>query len=120
MNAGHSMHDGDSWVGRPLPRREDDRLTAGGGLFVDDIKFPGMLHVALLRSSHAHARILKVDVGAARRLPGVQAILTGADVQRVSRPLRSLIPIPVDVQAYCLAIDKVRFVGDPVAGFDRG
>ena len=122
MNAGHSIHGGDGWVGRPLPRREDDRLTAGGGLFVDDIKFPGMLHVALLRSPHAHARILKVDVAAARQLPGVQAILTGTDVQRVSRPLRSLIPIPVDVQAYCLAVDKVRFVGDPVvavAALDR-
>jgi CO/xanthine dehydrogenase Mo-binding subunit len=52
----------------------------------------------------------------------VFAILTGADAQKISRPLRSLIPIPVDVQAYCLAVDKVRFAGDPVvavAAIDR-
>jgi 2-furoyl-CoA dehydrogenase large subunit len=121
MSIAHGAH-GDGWVGRPLSRREDDRLTAGAGMFLDDIKFPGMLHVALVRSPHGHARILRVDVEAARRLPGVLAVLTGADAQEVSRPLRSLIPIPVDVQAYCLAIDKVRFVGDPVvavAAVDR-
>jgi 2-furoyl-CoA dehydrogenase large subunit len=117
-----AIHGGESWVGRPLPRREDERLTAGAGVFVDDMKFPGMLHVALVRSPHAHARIVRVDVAAARRLPGVYAVLTGSDVVKISKPLRSLIPIPVDVQAYCLAIEKVRFVGDPVvaiAAVDR-
>jgi 2-furoyl-CoA dehydrogenase large subunit len=122
MSLGHGAYKGEGWVGRPMPRREDDRLTSGAGVFVDDIKFPGMLHVALVRSPHAHARIIGVDVEAAKRLPGVFAILSGADAQKISRPLRSLIPIPVDVQAYCLALDKVRYAGDPVvavAAVDR-
>ncbi len=115
MSAGHPPHDGSRWVGRPLPRREDDRFTTGGGTFVDDLKFPRMLHAAFARSPHAHARIVRVDADAARRLPGVHAVLTGADAERLSRPLRPLIPVPLSVQAYCLATDKVRFVGDPVA-----
>lgn len=113
MSSGHT--DTGRWVGRPLPRREDERLVSGGGTFVDDLVFPRMLHVALVRSPHAHACIRHIDADAARRLPGVHAVLTGVDARRLSRPLRPLIPIPVSVQAYCLATDKVRFVGDPVA-----
>jgi 2-furoyl-CoA dehydrogenase large subunit len=106
---------GTTWVGRSLPRREDDRLTTGAATFVDDIKLPRMLHAAILRSPHAHARILALDAEPARRMPGVLAVLTGEDARRVSRPLPSLIPLPVSVPAYCLAVGKVRYVGEPMA-----
>ena len=106
---------GAPWVGRPLPRREDDRLTTGAGTYVDDIKLPRMLHAAILRSPHAHARIVAVDVEPARRMSGVAAVLTGEDARALSRPLPSIIPLPVSVPVYCLAAGKVRFVGEPVA-----
>ena len=71
--------------------------------------------MALLRSVHAHARILEVDIGEALKMPGVVCGLTGEDAGRMSEPLRSLIPIPVQLDAYCLAYGKVTHVGEPVA-----
>ncbi len=68
------------YVGRPMRRVEDARLVRGAGTFVDDIRLPGMLHVAILRSPHAHARITRIDTSAARALDGVVAVLVGADV----------------------------------------
>ena len=64
-----SERQGDGWIGRPLKRREDHRLLIGAGAFVDDMTPPGCLHVALLRSPHAHARIANLDVEVARRAP---------------------------------------------------
>ena len=55
---------GDGWIGRPLKRREDHRLLTGAGSYVDDLRPPGCVHVALLRSPHAHARIARLDVEA--------------------------------------------------------
>src|SRR4029450_4770764 len=85
MSEGH----GEGWIGRPLKRREDHRLLTGAGAYVDDMTPPGCLHVALLRSPHAHARITRLDVEAARRAPGVRLVATGKDVA-------SLGPMPVD------------------------
>ena len=103
------------WVGRPLPLREAERLVAGRGRFIDDLGLPRMLHAALLRSPHAHARIVRVDPDAALGRPGVHAVLTGARAATLSRPIRPLIPTPAGVRDGCLAADRVRYVGEPVA-----
>src|SRR5215470_12201125 len=88
-----SAHDGDGWVGRPLRRREDAKLLVGAGRFVDDLHADGALHVALLRSPHAHASLRRVDVEPARRAAGVVAVVTGADVRHLGpMPVNRLIP----------------------------
>ena len=103
------------WVGAPLPRKEDARLTTGRGLYLDDIAHPGMLHTAMLRSPHAHARVVAIDATDAARVPGVQAVLTGEDAVAASRPIRPLIPTPVPLSDWCLAVERVRYAGEPVA-----
>src|ERR671926_90114 len=64
------------YFGASVRRREDPALLTGGGQYVDDIKLPGMLHAAFLRSPHAHARIARIDPERARRLPGVAGVFT--------------------------------------------
>jgi len=98
-----------------MRRREDPRFLAGAARYIDDLKLSGALHAAVLRSPHAHARILSVDVSAAAALPGVHAVLTGDDARRLSSPMKPIIPIPIDPQNYCLATDTVRYMGEPVA-----
>ncbi|HJZ00438.1 MAG TPA: molybdopterin cofactor-binding domain-containing protein, partial [Streptosporangiaceae bacterium] len=108
------------YTGASIKRSEDPRILTGAGRYVDDIKLPGMLHAAFVRSPLAHGLVLSVDVSAARALPGVVAVLTGADLEamtvRVPDPLLALFstggPTP---EFSLLATDKVRFVGDPVA-----
>jgi aerobic carbon-monoxide dehydrogenase large subunit len=108
------------YTGASIKRSEDPRILTGAGRYVDDIKLPGMLHAAFVRSPLAHARVLSVDVSAARALPGVAAVLTGADLEAMTVPgpdaLMALMgwagPTP---EFTLLATDKVRFVGDPVA-----
>lgn len=103
-------------------RNEDARLLTGRALFVDDVQLPGMLHVAFVRSEHAHGRIAHVDVTAARARPGVHAVYTAADLGAYLKPGPVLVPpppIPNLVFHGCtqlpLAKDKVRHVGEPVA-----
>ena len=103
------------WVGRPLKRLEDPRFLRGRATYIDDLTFPGMLHVAMLRSPHAHARVVRLDASAAAALPGVAAALTGEDVARVMPPLSPLIPIPNPPRTYPLAVGRVRYVGEPIA-----
>ena len=79
-------------MGAPIKRREDPRLLMGQGCFVDDVALPGLLHAAVLRSPHAHARIRRLDPSAARRLAGVQLVLTAADLGAVGRRTPLLIP----------------------------
>ncbi len=108
------------YTGASIKRSEDPRILTGAGRYVDDIKLPGMLHAAFVRSPLAHARVLSIDVSAARALPGVVAAFTGAELEAmtVSGPdaLMALMgwagPTP---EFTLLATDKVRFVGDPVA-----
>jgi carbon-monoxide dehydrogenase large subunit len=101
-------------VGARVKRREDPRLITGKGTYVDDIELPRMAHMAVVRSEHAHARLVNVDVSAARSMPGVLLVMTAADV-----PIPSMPGVPVDpekVPAHPpLATDKVRHVGDPIA-----
>jgi aerobic carbon-monoxide dehydrogenase large subunit len=108
------------YTGASIKRSEDPRILTGAGRYVDDIKLPGMLHAAFVRSPMAHARVLSVDVSAARALEGVVAAFTGADLEAMTVPgpdaLMALMgwagPTP---EFTLLATDKVRFVGDPVA-----
>ena len=67
------------YVGKPTPRKEDPKLLTGRAGYIGDVVVPGMLHAAVLRSPHAHARIRSIDVSAARALPGVVCVLTGAE-----------------------------------------
>jgi carbon-monoxide dehydrogenase large subunit len=105
------------FVGARVKRREDPSLIRGLGRFVDDVRLPGMLYVAILRSAHAHARINSVDTGAARRHPGVVAVFTGAELrdQIGALPTTADNPTLRIPKHYVLAIDKVCYVGDGVA-----
>ncbi|MFN8544461.1 MAG: xanthine dehydrogenase family protein molybdopterin-binding subunit [Candidatus Binatia bacterium] len=100
------------FVGRAVPRIEDPMLLTGRVEFIDNLHQPGMLHCAILRSPHAHARIVRVDTSAAEKLPGVAAVVTGADAKRWTSPAPT---VPEGWGAHCLAVEKVRFVGEPVA-----
>ena len=109
------------YTGTSVKRSEDPRILTGGGRYTDDIKLPGMLHAAFVRSPLAHGQVLVVDAEAARALPGVAAVYTGADMAAMTLPgqdpLFALMaggsgPAP---EYTLLATDKVRFVGDPVA-----
>jgi CO/xanthine dehydrogenase Mo-binding subunit len=100
------------YVGRGVRRLEDPHLVTGRTVFIDDVVLPGMLHAAILRSPFAHARIRSIDTSEAERLPGVVAIVTGEDARRWSHPGPS---VPEGWATRCLAEEKVRFVGEPVA-----
>ncbi len=109
-------------IGARVRRVEDPRLLSGRGRYVDDVVLPGMLHAAFLRSTVAHGRIQSVDASEARQLPGVVAVYTGDDIQRLTQPVRpgtvSGLGRQPGVQMpefHSLATDKVRFVGDLIA-----
>jgi aerobic carbon-monoxide dehydrogenase large subunit len=99
-------------------RREDPRLITGTGEFVDDLRVPGCLSAAMLRSPHAHAAIRAVDASAARRAPGVVGVFTAADLGAAGAPIPIYAPhpaLPVPCRIRPLAAGRVRFVGEPVA-----
>ncbi|WP_445187949.1 xanthine dehydrogenase family protein molybdopterin-binding subunit [Pseudonocardia sp. Cha107L01] len=106
-----------SWVGASVPRREDPRLLAGRGRFVDDITLPGLLHAQFVRASVAHARITGIDLSEVRATPGVVAAYTADDLDLgditavLDRPPHEFVPTAMPV----LARDKVRYVGEPIA-----
>ena len=97
--------------GRML-RKEDPRFIRGAGQYCDDLQLPGMLHMAILRSPVAHARIVNIDTSAAAAHPKVKAVVTGADL--AEKGLAWMPTLSNDVQAV-LATDKVRFQGQEVA-----
>lgn len=104
------------YFGQPLKRVEDPRLIKGIASYVDDFKFPGMLHAAILRSPYAHAKILGIKTEAAKALPGVAAVFTGADINPACGLLPCASPMP-DQQSpkhTVLASDRVYFVGHAV------
>jgi aerobic carbon-monoxide dehydrogenase large subunit len=105
------------FVGQSVKRREDPRLLAGRGRYADDVTLPGQLHIAFLRSDVAAGRIVRMDTEAARSLPGVRAVLTGAELNPVSGPLwaTTMGPPEYGPQMHPLAQDDVRFAGDPIA-----
>jgi len=106
-------HKKGNWVGKRLARKEDFRLLTGRGSFMDDIRLPNMKYAAILRSPYPHAWIRGIDISEAMEVPGVNGILTGEDVARLSNPFPVGVPVPP--KYYSCAVDKVRFVGEPVA-----
>ena len=106
-----------AYIGSRIRRKEDLRLLRGIGKYVGDIHRPGMVHAAILRSTHAHARLLKIEAGAALKLPGVIGVLTAADMPGVKTiPMRTgVIPGLERSQQAPIATTKVRYVGDPIA-----
>ena len=100
------------YLGKDTARIEDATLLTGRADFGDNVAFPGMLFAAILHSPHAHARIKRIDTSKAEKLPGVAAVVTGADAKAWSEPVPGF---PLGWAGHCLALDKVRFVGDPVA-----
>lgn len=102
------------WCGQSIERVEDSALLTGRGRYIDDIGVPpGTLHAAILRSPHAHAVIRSIDTIAAARAPGVAAVLTAADVTKLSAPLAVGVRVPI--QCWPIAVERVRYVGEPVA-----
>src|SRR6266550_1873860 len=95
-----------------MKRKEDPRFVRGQGRYIDDLKLPGMLHGAVLRSPYAHARILSIDTTAAQAHPKVKAVITGATLEGLG--LAWMPTLSMDTQAV-LATDKVRFQGQEVA-----
>jgi carbon-monoxide dehydrogenase large subunit len=109
MSAAHEIRG----MGHSVPRKEDQRFIRGKGNYVDDISLPGMLHLELLRSPYAHARINSIDTSRAAALPGVVAVITGEAL--AAHGLAWMPTLSADTQAV-LATDKVRFQGQEVAG----
>jgi carbon-monoxide dehydrogenase large subunit/6-hydroxypseudooxynicotine dehydrogenase subunit gamma len=106
-----------TFVGRSVPRLEDGPLVTGRGRFAADIAFPHMLHMRVVRSGHAHGRIVSIDTTAARAAPGVVAVWTFADVADIP-PIDFRLTRIEGLAAYrqtILASGRVRYVGDPVA-----
>ena len=104
-------------VGAPLKRLEDPRLLVGGGRYVDDIVRPGMVHAVIARSTHAHARIRRIDVSRALSHPGVLACVTAADLGAMPTiPIRQgAKPSHTPYLQPPLAGERVRYVGEPIA-----
>ncbi|HMG59699.1 MAG TPA: xanthine dehydrogenase family protein molybdopterin-binding subunit, partial [Burkholderiales bacterium] len=106
-----------SYVGRSVTRPNARRLTQGRGQYVDDIVLPRMLHVAYVRSPHAHARILRIETKKAAAMPGVVRIVTGAEIALVCKPY---VGVLTDLQGmrsppqYPLAMEVARWQGEPV------
>jgi len=109
------------YIGAPIPRREDARLLTGRGTFVDDLELANVAHAAMVRSPHAHARVLRIDASAALALPGVLAVLTTAEAADIQKPWPARMPSPVPGTSlrhgvrHTLPADKVRHVGEVVA-----
>src|SRR6266852_5166961 len=110
------------YVSTSVKRTEDPPLLRGGAHFIGDLRMPGLLTVAFLRSLHAHARIVEIDARRALALPGVEAVFTGADLAATTRPVHAT----MNSAGYkaggwpALARGKVRFVGEPVVAVVAG
>jgi len=108
-------------IGQPVPRSEDPILVRGEGRYTDDVKLPGEAYAVMVRSRHAHGVIKRIDTAAARAMPGVLGVYTGADLTAYGT-LKCIVPFnnrdgsPMKKPPRpALPTDKVRFVGDPVA-----
>src|SRR5215468_2141969 len=114
VNAASGAPTARPWIGQSIPRVEDPALLSGRGRFIDDIGIrPGTLHAAILRSPHAHAKIISIDVAAAKRAHGVVAVLTGEDIKALTASL--VVGVKAPVECWPIAIGRVRYAGEPVA-----
>jgi 2-furoyl-CoA dehydrogenase large subunit len=105
------MTDPYRFIGKPFPVSEDRRFVRGRGRYIADLELPGMLHLGVASAAVAHARVVSVNAEAARRAPGVVAVLTGADLVKRMEPIPQNLDLP-RVVWYPLAVDKVRFAGE--------
>ncbi|WP_258110761.1 xanthine dehydrogenase family protein molybdopterin-binding subunit [Alicyclobacillus sp. SP_1] len=106
-------------LGQRLRRKEDPRLITGKGQYTDDVQLPGLVYASILRSPHAHARILRVDASLAREMDGVLAVYTGEDLEgKLGTIPTAWLPPDSDIRTVphsALAVHRVRYVGDGVA-----
>ncbi len=103
-----------AWLGRSIERVEDAALLSGNGRYFDDVPVRrGTLHAAILRSPYAHARIRAIRAEAAAAMPGVVAVLTGAEVTAHGASL--VVGVRAPIECWPIAVDRVRYVGEPVA-----
>lgn len=104
----------DGYLGKPVERVEDEILLMGKAQYSDHLPTrAGTLHAAILRSPHAHAEIVSIDTSKAEKVPGVVAVMTGDDVKEMSEAF--LIVLRAPINQWALAVEKVRYVGEPVA-----
>src|ERR1700744_6327987 len=88
-----------TFIGKPMPVREDRRFVRGRGRYINDMVLPGMLHLGVASATVAHAKLISVDVNEALKSPGVVAVLTGQDCERMMEPIPQHFPLP-DVKWY--------------------
>src|SRR3954471_14964764 len=109
------MAESTGYIGRPMKRREDRPLVTGAGRFVDDLHPANLCHVVFVRSPHSHARLVGLQLDAARRAPGVGAVMSGADIAGLgSTPVNKLFPDMIAPRATLLVTDVARAQGVPV------
>ncbi len=104
-------------IGARVKRGDDPRLLTGRGRYVDDVTLPRMVHAAFVRSAHAHARLVRIDLERARRAPGVAGVLTGDAVARLCKPYRGILRHYTGMKTGAmlpLAVERVRYVGEPI------
>ena len=105
-----------TYIGSRVARKEDPRLITGEGTFTDDVMLQGMAYLTLVRSPHAHARIRRIDTEAAKKEPGVVAVLTGKDLEATGMlPVFISVPSMNGSKHMPIATDKARYAGDAVA-----
>ena len=110
-------------IGQPVPRKEDPTLLRGQGRYTDDINLPGQAYAVMVRSRHAHGTIRRIDLAAARAMPGVLGVYAGADLAAAGLgPIRCAFAVPSrdgkPMRAPprpALAVERVRYVGEPIA-----
>ena len=108
-------HQGKNWVGKPVPRKEEERLLRGRGRFADDIKLRDMLYLCFVRSPYAHAKIVNIDTTEAEKVPGVICTLRGSEIVPETQPFIEIAPDPGGkIRDYPLAVTKARYQGEPV------
>ena len=101
-------------LGKSILRKEDPALLSGRGRYADDLPVPvGTLQAHVIRSPHAHAEIVSIDAAAALVHDGVWAVITGEDIRKLSDPFLAVVKTPI--QQWSLAVERVRYVGEPVA-----
>jgi carbon-monoxide dehydrogenase large subunit len=107
-----------NYIGARVKRGDDPRLLTGRGRYVDDLTLPRMVHAAIVRSAEAHARLIRVGLDAARRAPGVVGVLAGDGAARLCKPYRGVLLHYQGMKTGAmrpLAVERVRYVGEPIA-----
>src|SRR3954452_20830436 len=108
-----------SYIGRSVPRPNLTRLTEGRGQYVSDVTLPRMAHVAFVRSPHAHARIVSIETEAAKKAPGVIAVVTGPELAAVITPWVGVLTHLKGIKSapqHAIAIERACWQGEAVCG----